>query len=78
MQDPCHMKSSVSLIIVALAVAALLGGVVYLAWPLFSARNDPEQTRRLITEAGAWGPLLLETISKRGQHHAEPVYAVPV
>lgn len=56
-QAPLKQRNN-SLIVTALVVVAILGVMIYLAWPYLSILNNPEQTRKLIVAAGAWGPLV--------------------
>jgi uncharacterized membrane protein YdjX (TVP38/TMEM64 family) len=58
MQEPQRTRSSPALIITSLVVLTVLGGLLYLAWPFVATLSDPEQMRRLIGQAGAWGPLV--------------------
>jgi len=59
-QDSVHkrQKLKASHIIVSLVAVALLGCILYIAWPFFSALDNPEQVKKMIIEAGAWGPLV--------------------
>ncbi|HEX7100032.1 MAG TPA: TVP38/TMEM64 family protein [Acidimicrobiia bacterium] len=41
------------------AVLAALGMLTWWAWPYISRFFDPEEARRLVEDAGAWGPLVL-------------------
>jgi uncharacterized membrane protein YdjX (TVP38/TMEM64 family) len=61
MTDPATSKArSRRLRIVAAVVAgmSLLAIVAYIAWPFLSTFSDPDKARRLIVDAGAWGPLV--------------------
>jgi len=53
-----NKQQKVLLVISALAILAIFGSIVYFGWPYLSVLDNPEQTRNLIVEAGAWGPLV--------------------
>jgi len=56
--DPHRSKLPVSLILGALGVLIAVAVITYAAWPLLPTLTDPEKTRDLITDAGAWGPVV--------------------
>jgi len=59
-QDSIHKEQRLKKlhIVISLSAVALLGFIIYIAWPFFSALGNPEKVREMIVEAGAWGPLV--------------------
>jgi uncharacterized membrane protein YdjX (TVP38/TMEM64 family) len=59
-QNSCYNKQKLkaSQIIIFLIVIALLGCILYFTWPFLVAIGNPEQVRKMVVEAGAWGSLV--------------------
>ena len=53
-----YIKKRISIIIVIIVLVALFGSLIYVFWPYFPAFFDPEQARKIIISAGAWGPVV--------------------
>ena len=59
-QNSCYnrQKLKVSHIAIFLIALALLGCILYFAWPFFAVFGNPEQVRDMVVKAGAWGSLV--------------------
>lgn len=59
LEDPTVRTRRFSTMWVAVAGVTVSALFVYLAWPWISTFTDPDRARRLVEDAGAWGPLVL-------------------
>ncbi|HHW47312.1 MAG TPA: TVP38/TMEM64 family protein [Clostridiaceae bacterium] len=59
-QNSCCSKRKLkaSQIVIFLIALALLGCILYFAWPFLAAIGNPEKVREMVVNAGAWGPLV--------------------
>lgn len=58
-QDSNKKKlKTIQVIVILLAFITILGCIIYFGWPFFTVINNPEQARKMIIDAGAWGPFV--------------------
>ena len=57
-RDSKYIKSKTSQFIIFCISIGLIGIIIYFAWPFLSVFSNPEELKRLIIAAGAWGPLI--------------------